>query len=190
VPTPDGYDADMELLEDPRLTAMGLFAEAYTSLIGRCAEQFAAHGLATIEFEVLLRLARSPRRRLRMTDLARQTSMSTSGTTRVIDRLERDELVGREPCDSDRRSSYAVLSDAGLSRLTETVPGHIAIIDEWLISPLTAPQLDGLLVGLRVVRDAVRPEATAGSTPGEGSTPDAESATGTAPGTAPGLTVS
>lgn len=167
MPNPDGYDADMELLEDPRLTAMGLFTEAHSSLIGRCAEQFAAHGLATVEFEVLLRLARSPGRRLRMTDLARQTSMSTSGTTRVIDRLERDGLVGREPCDSDRRSSYAVLSGAGLTRLTETVPGHLAILEEWFTGPLTAPQLEGLLVGLRVVRDAVRPDATAGSTPSE-----------------------
>lgn len=156
------YDAEMELLEDSRLTAMGLLTEAFTSLNTLCAEQLAAHGLAPVEFEVLLRLARSPERRLRMTDLSRQTSMSTSGVTRMIDRLEREALVRRVPCDIDRRSSYAVLTTKGLARLQETVPGHLELLDEWLIGPLTQRQLQGLLVGLRVVRDAVRPEATAG----------------------------
>ncbi|MEV4413526.1 MarR family transcriptional regulator [Catellatospora sp. NPDC049609] len=152
----------MELLDDSRLTAMGLLTEAYTSLITLCAEQFAAHGLAPVEFEVLLRLARSPGHRLRMTDLSRQTSMSTSGVTRMIDRLERETLVCRVPCDTDRRSSYAAITPKGLARLRETVPGHLELLDEWLIGPLTQRQLQGLLVGLRVVRDAVRPDATVG----------------------------
>ncbi|MFD0595201.1 MarR family winged helix-turn-helix transcriptional regulator [Catellatospora coxensis] len=97
-----------------------------------------------------------------MTDLSRQTAMSTSGVTRMIDRLEREALVCRVPCDIDRRSSYAALTSKGLARLQETVPGHLELLDEWLIGPLTQRQLHGLLVGLRVVRDAVRPEATAG----------------------------
>lgn len=157
----------MELLDDPRLTAMGLLTEAYTSLNIRSAEQLATHGLAPIEFEVLLRLARSPQRRLRMTDLSRQTSLSTSGVTRVVDRLERVGLVDRAPCDTDRRSSYAVLTPIGLDRLVETVPGHLEILQEWFTGPLTEAQLQGLLTGLRVVRDTVRPEATAGSDPAQ-----------------------
>ncbi len=145
---------------------MGLLSEAYTSLITICAEQFAAHGLAPVEFEVLLRLARSSGHRLRMTDLSRQTSMSTSGVTRMIDRLEREGLVSRVPCDTDRRSSYAAITPKGLARLRETVPGHLELLDEWLIGPLTQRQLQGLLVGLRVVRDAVRPDATLGGDDG------------------------
>ena len=66
-----------------------------------------------------MRLARSPGRRLRMTDLAGQTSLSTSGVTRVVDRMDRDGLVRREACASDRRSSYAVITDAGLARLDD-----------------------------------------------------------------------
>ena len=42
---------------------------------------------------MLIRLARSPGSQLRMTDLAAQTSLSTSGVTRVVDRMERDGLV-------------------------------------------------------------------------------------------------
>jgi len=150
-------------LDDPRFTAFGLFAEAYAGLTARFAAQFEEHRLSAVEFEVLLRLARSPGRRLRMTDLAGQTSLSTSGVTRVVDRMDRDGLVRREACASDRRSSYAVITDGGLARLEEAVPGHLALIQEWFVGQLGPDQLTGLLESLRKIRDAVNPCATAGS---------------------------
>jgi MarR family 2-MHQ and catechol resistance regulon transcriptional repressor len=150
-------------LNDPRFTAVGLFAEAYTGLTARFAAQFEQHRLSPVEFEVLLRLARSPERRLRMTDLAGQTSLSTSGVTRVVDRMDRDKLIRREACPSDRRSSYAVITDAGLARLDEILPGHLALVQQWFIGQLSPEQLAQLLDSLRTIRDAVNPCATAGS---------------------------
>jgi DNA-binding MarR family transcriptional regulator len=150
-------------LDDPRFTAVGLFAEAYTALIARFAAQFEEHRLSSVEFEVLMRLARSPRRRLRMTELAGQTSLSTSGVTRVVDRMDRDGLVRREACPSDRRSSFAVITDAGLARLDEVLPGHLALVQEWFIGQLSPEQLAQMLESLRTIRDAVNPCATAGS---------------------------
>ena len=149
--------------DDPRFTAFGLFAEAYTGLTNRFAAQFEQHRLSSVEFEVLLRLARSPQNRLRMTDLAGQTSLSTSGVTRVVDRMDRDGLVRREACPSDRRSSYAVITTAGRQRLDEVLPGHLALVQQWFIGQLTAEQLDNMLESLRIIRDAVNPCATAGS---------------------------
>ena len=55
----------MKLFNDPRITAMGLFTEAFTGLTARLNAQFAEHGLAGAEFEVLVRLSRSPRGALR-----------------------------------------------------------------------------------------------------------------------------
>jgi DNA-binding MarR family transcriptional regulator len=154
-------------LDDPRFTAVGLFAEAYTGLTNRFAAQFEQHRLSAVEFEVLLRLARSPNHRLRMTDLAGQTSLSTSGVTRVVDRMDPDGLVRREACASDRRSSYAVLTDAGLSRLEEVVPGHLELVQQWLVGQLSPAQLEQMLDALRRIRDAVNPCATAGSSENE-----------------------
>ncbi|WP_203782664.1 MarR family winged helix-turn-helix transcriptional regulator [Paractinoplanes rishiriensis] len=154
-------------LDDPRFTAVGLFAETYTGLTNRFAAQFEEHRLSAVEFEVLMRLARSPGHRLRMTDLAGQTSLSTSGVTRVVDRMDRDGLVRREACPSDRRSSYAVITPAGRQRLDEVLPGHLALVQEWFIGQLTPQQLDGMLESLRTIRDAVNPCATAGSAPDE-----------------------
>jgi MarR family transcriptional regulator, 2-MHQ and catechol-resistance regulon repressor len=154
-------------LDDPRFTAAGLFAEAYTGLTNRFAAQYEQHRLSAVEFEVLLRLARSPQNRLRMTDLAGQTSLSTSGVTRVVDRMDRDGLVRREACSSDRRSSYAVITEAGLTRLDEVLPGHLELIQQWFVGLLSPGELERMLESLRKIRDAVNPCATAGSAESE-----------------------
>ena len=150
-------------LDDPRLTAIGLLAEAHTGLMNRLAVQFEEHRLSPVEFEVLMRLARSPRSQLRMTDLAGQTTLSTSGVTRVVDRMERSGLVRREACATDRRSSYAVITDAGQQRLAEVLPGHLELVQKWYVGLLTPEQLDQLLGSLRTIRDTVNPCAVAGS---------------------------
>ncbi|MFG1860738.1 MarR family winged helix-turn-helix transcriptional regulator [Microbispora bryophytorum] len=152
----------MDPFDDPRLTAMGLFAEVYTGLSSKTGATLAGAGLSEVDFETLLRLARSPERQLRMSDLAAQTSLSTSGITRVVDRLERDGLVERRACASDRRASYAVLSETGAERLRALLPQHIEDIEAWFTGLLTENQLADFLGALRVIRDVVRPCATAG----------------------------
>jgi DNA-binding MarR family transcriptional regulator len=152
-----------DLFDDPRITAVGLLTEAHLGLTNRLACQIAQHELSAIEFEVLLRLGRSPDGQLRMTDLSAQTSLTASGVTRVVDRLERSGLVGRTACASDRRSLYAVITTSGRKRLEAVLPGHLELIDEWFTSRLSPEDLVSLLAGLRQVRDAVRPEAEAGA---------------------------
>lgn len=149
--------------DDPRITAMGLLAEAVTGLNARFSAQYSEHDLTQAEFEALLRLSRTPGGSLRMSDLAAQTQLTTSGITRVVDRLERDSLVERRACPTDRRGLFAHITPAGLTRLDAVLPGHLALIERWLTGPLTTEQLDGLLTGLRIVRDGVRPDATAGA---------------------------
>jgi MarR family 2-MHQ and catechol resistance regulon transcriptional repressor len=155
------------LLDDPRLTAAGLFFEVHAGLNARFAAQLCEHGLSPVEFEVLMRLARSPGHQLRMTDLASQTSLSTSGVTRVVDRMERDGFITRRACPSDRRSSYAVITQSGLTKLEQILPEHVALIEQWLTGLLPADQLATFLDAMRTIRDAVNPGATAGSTVSE-----------------------
>jgi MarR family 2-MHQ and catechol resistance regulon transcriptional repressor len=154
-----------ELFDDPRITAIGLLSEAFVGLSARLSCQIAKFGLSMIEFEVLLRLGRSPDGQLRMTDLSAQTSLTASGVTRVVDRLERDGYVARTACPTDRRSLYTVITQAGLDRLTAILPGHVELIDEWFTGRLAPDDLDALLRGLRVIRNAVRPGAEAGAEP-------------------------
>jgi Transcriptional regulators len=150
------------MLDDPRLTAAGLLNEVFSGVMARITPTLTEAGLSVIDFETLMRLARTPGQRLRMSDLAAQTNLSTSGVTRVVDRLERDGLVAREACAADRRASYAVITDAGLARLNAVLPQHLADIEAWFTGLLTPEQLDALLDALRTIRDVVRPCATAG----------------------------
>ncbi|GIJ47201.1 hypothetical protein Val02_40870 [Virgisporangium aliadipatigenens] len=155
--------AETDLFADHRITAMGLFTEAFTGVSAKLANQIVGHKLVMAEFEVLLRLSRSPGGRLRMSDLAAQTSLTTSGITRLIDRLERGGLVERTACPSDRRGLFAQITDLGRARLTDVLPEHLGLIDTWLIDLLEPAELEGFLGALRKIRDAVRPGAAAGT---------------------------
>lgn len=150
-------------LDDRRLTAMGLLAETYKGLWSVLAPQIKEHGMNDTEFEVLLRLVRSDRRRLRLSDLAAQTALSTSGITRVVDRLERDGLVCRETCTADRRGYWAALTEVGEARILAALDGHTALLEEYFTGLLSPPELDSLMLALRKVRDVVRPGAVAGA---------------------------
>jgi MarR family transcriptional regulator, 2-MHQ and catechol-resistance regulon repressor len=147
-------------LDDERLTTAGLLFEAHAGLTAALERRLADEcGLSVQWFELLLRLARSPGRRLRMCDLAAQVALSPSGLTRAIDRLEEAGLVTREHCPEDRRVSYASLTPEGVARIETAVPVHLGHLDEYFASVLTAEELEQLGVALRKVRDHVNPGA-------------------------------
>jgi DNA-binding MarR family transcriptional regulator len=152
----------MDGISDDRLTLVGLLIESTTGLrahLDRCLERDA--DLPLQSFELLLRLARSPGRHLRMSDLAAQTSLTPSGLTRAIDRLEAAGLVERAPCPSDKRGSYAALTPDGLARVTAAVGPHLGHVEEHLTGVLTADEQAQLADLLRKVRDHVNPAAAA-----------------------------
>ncbi|WP_040782981.1 MarR family winged helix-turn-helix transcriptional regulator [Nocardia pneumoniae] len=151
-----------DLFEDPRLTTMGLLFEAHAGVVAKLEPVWKAHGLSGLDLNALTRLSRSPGRRLRMSALAVQTSLSTSGVTRLVDRLANAGLVERELDPEDRRSAYAVLTEAGAARLAQVLPDYLAAIDRWFVGLLSPAQLEALVEALRIVRDASNPEATFG----------------------------
>ncbi|HEX5944749.1 MAG TPA: MarR family winged helix-turn-helix transcriptional regulator [Acidimicrobiales bacterium] len=152
----------MDRLSDDRLTLVGLLVESTTALRAHLDRQLEQEsGLPLQWFELLLRLARSPGRHLRMSDLAAQTSLTPSGLTRAIDRLEEAGLAERVPCPSDRRGSYAALTARGLERITTAVGPHLDHIDTHLTAALSADEQSQLADLLRKVRDHVNPAAAA-----------------------------
>jgi len=88
----------------------------------------AEHGLTINGYEALLQLSRADGGRMRRVDLAASLLLTASGVTRMLDGLEQAGLVGRASCESDRRVTYAVLTDAGEARLEEASRSHIADI--------------------------------------------------------------
>jgi MarR family 2-MHQ and catechol resistance regulon transcriptional repressor len=155
-----------DLLNHPHLTTIGLFIEAHAGLSRRMERSLETQsGLSVQWFEVLIRLARTPGHRLRMSDLAAQTTLSASGLTRAVDRLEAAGLVERQACPEDRRSTYAVLTEAGDDRIMAAVPTHVAQVVQVLDQTFTPEELVTFTDLTRRLRDAANPCAAEASKP-------------------------
>lgn len=107
----------------------------------------ADHGLTINDYEALLHLARAEERRMRRVDLAERLLLTASGVTRLLDGLEQAGYVDRDSCASDRRVTYAVLTDAGLAKLREASTSHVSDIRSFFETRFSSKELDQL-VGL------------------------------------------
>jgi DNA-binding MarR family transcriptional regulator len=100
-----------------------------------------AHGLPLTSYEVLLYLADSPDGRLRMSELADSVLLSRSGLTRLVDRLERQQLLRRESCSSDRRGSYATITQRGRALFDRARVTHLEGVRRRFLSHLSEDEL-------------------------------------------------
>jgi len=97
--------------------------------------------LGMVEYQVLAMLAKEPRRTLRMSALAAQASSSISRLSHLVSRLERRELIRREPDAADGRFTNAVLTEEGMRVLAEAAPAHVAFVRNIVIDALTPERL-------------------------------------------------
>jgi DNA-binding MarR family transcriptional regulator len=114
-----------------QLAAWRAFLEAHARTIDVLSRELReAEDLPLTWYDVLVQLNEADERRLRMQELANAVLLSKSGLTRLIDRMERDGLVRREACPSDRRGTFAELTAAGHRRLREAAPAHLRGVNE------------------------------------------------------------
>lgn len=113
-----------------------------------------AVGLAQAPAEVLLRLVRTPGHRLPMSQVARDCALSSGGFTKVADKLVRLGLVRRAPSDSDRRVTYAELTDEGVRVAQEAESATAQALRDHLVAVLGARDAQALGETMRRLRDA------------------------------------
>jgi DNA-binding MarR family transcriptional regulator len=100
------------------------------------AELRAAHDIGLADYEILAQLAEAPGRARRMSELANLALVSRSRLTHRVDRLADAGLVTREPCPTDRRGMFAVLSDQGMLLLEEAATTHVAGVRRYMVDAL------------------------------------------------------
>ncbi|HZB51833.1 MAG TPA: MarR family winged helix-turn-helix transcriptional regulator [Mycobacteriales bacterium] len=133
------------VLSARELSVWRTFLRAHAGITRQLEHELAAqHMLPLPSYDVLLQLAESPQRRLRMTDLAERVLLSRSGLTRLVDRLSAEGLVAREACPDDARGTFTVITEAGLAKLREAAPTHLHGIEEHVTSRLSPVELDAL----------------------------------------------
>src|ERR671914_505980 len=108
------------------------------------AELMREHRLPLSSYEVLLFLADAPGGRLRMSELADGVLLSRSGLTRLVDRMERDGLLRRRPCEADARGYFAEITDKGRELFTRARRTHLDGVRERFLSHLSAEELETL----------------------------------------------
>ena len=130
---------------DPRLETWRSFLVAHAQIRRMLERELQAEqSLGLGEYEVLLMLARAENRQLRMNELADRLVLSRSGVTRLVDRLEAESLVERASCATDRRGSWATLTEAGHARLRRAAPTHLRGVGEHFLDRIPQPELEAL----------------------------------------------
>lgn len=115
-----------------------------------------AGDLSYVQFQLLARLGDSTDGSSRMTDLADGVVYSRSGLTYQAQTLEHRGLVTRAASLDDERSTTVTITDKGRDLLTTVFPGHIALLNEMLLEPLTLRDVESLDDVLGRVRDHMR----------------------------------
>jgi DNA-binding MarR family transcriptional regulator len=90
------------------------------------ADLVGAERMSLSEYTALRILSETAEHRMRMSELAVACDMSLSGMTRLAAKLESLGFIERVPSESDARGFNAVLTPAGLARLREAWPAHLA----------------------------------------------------------------
>jgi DNA-binding MarR family transcriptional regulator len=101
-------------------------------------------GMPLTYYEILVNLSEAPDRTMRMGALAAMVRSSTSRLSHAISRLEECGWVRREPHRTDRRATFAVLTDEGVAALAAAAPSHVNAVREHFLRRLTDEQLDQL----------------------------------------------
>lgn len=98
-------------------------------------------GMPLQYYEVLVRLSESPGLSVRMSELADLSQSSRSRLSHAVAKLEEAGWVRRETCESDRRGSFAVLTDAGMAALESAAAVHVEGVRSHLFDQLSKEQL-------------------------------------------------
>lgn len=89
-------------------------------------------------YDVLLELARAKNGRLRPRELQPRLLITKYNLSRLIDRLEAEGLVAREPCEDDARGAQIRISEAGRELRRRMWPVYEAAIARYFAGKLEA----------------------------------------------------
>lgn len=90
--------------------------------------------------DVLAQLYDAPGRAMRIQEIQERSLFTRSGITRLIDRIEAEGLVRREPVPGDRRGVLVVLTAEGLRRHDLAFSAHLPVIQQEIERRLTPGQ--------------------------------------------------
>jgi DNA-binding MarR family transcriptional regulator len=134
MPERDGVDQILEQwgrerpeLDHAPIGVIGRISRLAREIEARLEPVYREHGLEPGWHDVLATLRRhGPPFRLRPTDLTNASMLTSSGTTKRLDKLEQAGLIARSPDPDDRRGTLITLTDAGRELIDALTVAHLA----------------------------------------------------------------
>lgn len=152
-------------LDSSPVAVVGRVSRLARRIERRLGENFAAHGIEEWMYDVMATLRRiGEPHELCAGDLVERSMVTTGAITHRVDRLVELGYVERRPDPTDRRKVVVRLTAAGIAKVDEVAPSHLAIEEE-LLAPLSARERAALVTSLRTVlvhlgdRDPLEPHA-------------------------------
>ena len=102
----------------------------------------AATGLSRFHFTLLETLQSRPDRQLLLSEVARAADSSLSRLSHAIAKLQEAGLVAREPSETDRRASWAILTPAGERVVQEGRDAFESLVREVLLERIPEERRD------------------------------------------------
>jgi DNA-binding MarR family transcriptional regulator len=145
-------------IEEPYLNAWRSFLNAHAAVLARVEDELSSAGLPPLSwYDVLWPLYRARKRTLRAGELAASVvTISRSGLTRLVDRIEAAGLLRRRPSARDRRGTEIVLTREGAAMLRRMWPVYAAEIRRSFVDVLGDDEAAALHDSLVRVHEAAR----------------------------------
>ncbi|WP_367321846.1 MarR family winged helix-turn-helix transcriptional regulator [Streptomyces sp. HUAS ZL42] len=113
-------------------------------------------GISHTMLEVLIRLCRQPGEEISQRQLADDLTLTSSGTTRLLDRMEEARLVRRVPSPEDRRVALVEPTEEGRTTFLGAAAVHARVVEEYFVKPLAADDYTRLTSALSEIDKALR----------------------------------
>lgn len=115
-------------------------------------------GISHFDYLVMSVMSESPQLTIPMNELAALANSSLSRLSHVVTRLEDKGWVRRVPCPGSRRTTNAVLTEAGLAIVESAAPGHVETVRELVIDALSPAQIRQLAKICQAILGKLDPE--------------------------------
>ncbi|GJF27758.1 hypothetical protein KNE206_04580 [Kitasatospora sp. NE20-6] len=139
----------------PALHGLGLLLRAAARLDRALDTAMRAEcGLSHTMFEVLLMLARANGAAVLQRELAEGLTLTSGGTTRLVDRMEDAGLVRRVPSAADRRATLVQVTAHGAEAFRAAAVVHARIVGRLFLDPVAEAGRPGLFAALAAIVEA------------------------------------
>ncbi len=95
-------------------------------------------------YDTLFELSKEKKTGLRQYEISQKVLLNKHNLSRLLDRLEKQNLVRRQECQEDARGNVIMITDAGIETLKQMWPIYHQVIEQHFAAQLTPKDISDL----------------------------------------------